>query len=733
MFQVYDSGDVYQVMKDLKQLLQQMSIEEKIGQLTQYNANLFIESDADITGPMSNMGLTSEDLKHVGSVLNFSNAKEVYEIQKKHLEEDRNKIPMMFMMDVIHGYRTIYPIPLALGCSFDIGLVEECTRMAAEEASAGGIQVTFTPMVDYVRDARWGRVMETCGEDVLLNSMMGSAQVKAFQNGDISHYGNLATCVKHFAGYGGAEAGRDYNSVELSEHALREFYLPAYKACIDAGADMLMPSFNTLNGVPSVANGWLMQNVLREEWDFDGVVISDFAAVRELMKHGVAENMKEAARLAFENGCHIEMCSGGYIGYLKELIEEGVFTEEQLDDAVLKVLKLKEKLGLFEDPYHGMDYEREDTLCLTPKNRALARKAASECAVLLKNDGILPLSDGIKKIALIGPMADTHELIGFWACRGKNEESVTIQEGIRNILPDAEIAVVRGCGNRWNDMDCAGFEDAIEAAKNADAVILCLGEPQNYSGEGNSRTDIRLPGVQNELALRVADANPNTVAVTFSGRPLDLSLLDAEIPAILHMWMPGTEGGNAVADLVFGKVNPSGKLSMSFPKSVGQCPIYYNHTKTGRAKPTNKEDIHVPYCSNYIDCGNLPLYSFGHGLSYSEFVYEEMRISSNELKADEKVIVTIIVRNISDRVGKETVMLYMRDVVASNARPIQQLAAFEKVEIQAGERKEIEFTIEEPMLRFWNNKHEFVSEPGVFEFSTGYADHLVLMKEIRLL
>ena len=719
-------------MKDLKKLIAQMTMEEKIGQLAQYNANLFIDSDADITGPMANLGLTQEDLKSVGSILNFKNAQEVYDIQKKHLEEDRNKIPMMFMMDVIHGYRTIYPIPLALGCSFDTKLVEDLSRMAAKEACAGGIQVTFTPMVDYVRDARWGRVMETCGEDVMLNGMMGAAQVKAFQDGDISKKDSLATCVKHYAAYGGAEAGRDYNTVELSEHALREFYLPAYKACIDAGVDMLMPSFNTLNGVPSVANDWLMQDVLREEWGFDGVVISDYNAVGELLKHGITDNMKDAAKLAFENGCHIEMCSSGYIRHLKELIEEGIFTEAQLDEAVLKVLELKDKLGLFEDPYHGMVPEKEDEACLTPENRALVRKAAAECAVLLKNDGVLPLSDDIKKIALIGPLADEHEIIGFWACRGDSNESVTIAQGIKNALLNAEITVVKGCGNQWDDKDTTGFAEAIEAAKNADAVILCLGEPQKYAGEGNSRIDIDLPGMQTELALAVAAVNKNTVAVTFSGRPLAITELDASIPAILHMWMPGTEGGNAVADLVFGKANPCGKLSMTFPKAVGQCPIYYNHTNTGRPKKVERENEHVPYCSNYIGCGNLPLYSFGHGLSYSEFVYEDLTLSANEMTAQDSIKVQITVRNNSNRSGKETVMLYMRDMVGSTARPIQQMIAFEKVEFEAGETKVVEFTIEEPMLRFWNNRNQFVSEPGTFEIATGYADHLIHKKNLVL-
>ena len=719
-------------MVDLKKLLAQMTLEEKIGQLAQYNANVLQDCGAEITGPRTELGLTKEQLKYVGSVLNFSSPLEVRQIQDKHLAEDRNKIPMVFMMDVIHGYRTIFPLPIALGCSFDTQLVEDCSRMAAKEATAGGVQVTFTPMVDYVRDARWGRVMETCGEDPLLNSMMGAAQVKAFQGGDMSKNENMATCVKHFAAYGGAEAGRDYNTVELSEHCLREYYLPAYKACIDAGAAMVMPSFNTLNGVPSIANPWLMQKLLREEWGFKGVVISDYNAVGELLIHGVAEDRKEAAKLAFENTCDMEMCSSTYCHHLPELIEEGVFTEAQVDEAVMRVLELKQKLGLFEDPYHGAaEVAEPEGVFLLPESRALVRKAAEDCAVLLKNNGVLPLSDQVKKIALIGPMADEHKIIGFWSCNGRNEESVTVRQGIEALLPEAEVTVVKGCGNLWDDTDRSGFAEAVEAAKNADAVILCLGEPQNYSGEGNSRIDIILPGVQNELAAAVAAVNANTAALTFSGRPLDLTALDKAVPAILHMWFPGTEAGSAAANLLFGKANPNGKLSMSFPKAVGQCPIYYNHTLTGRPK-TNAEEEHAGYTSNYIGCGNLPLYSFGHGLSYSNFVYESLELSASEMTADGSIQVDITVHNASDVPGKETVMLYMRDLVGSNARPVQQLIAFEKVKFGAGERKTVSFTVTEPMLRFWNNEQKHVSEPGAFELSAGYADHLILTKGFRL-
>lgn len=719
-------------MVNIHELLKQMTVEEKIGQLAQYNANVFLESSADITGPSVKLGLKKEDISKVGSCLNFQSVEEMRTIQDKHLAQDRNKIPVLFMMDVIHGYRTIYPIPLALGCSFDTTLVEECTKMAAKEASANGIQVTFTPMVDYVRDARWGRVMESCGEEPMLNALMGAAQVKAFQGDDLRNPDTLATCVKHFAAYGGVEAGRDYNAVELSEHTLREYYLPAYKACIDAGSTMIMPSFNSLNGIPAIANTWLMNKILKEEWGFNGVVISDYNAIGELLKHGVAEDKKEAARLAFSCGCDIEMCSSTYYHHLKEWIEEGVFTEQQLDDAVLRVLKLKEALGLFEDPYRDASTEKAAEVVLTAENRALVRKTATECAVLLKNDNILPFSDAVNKVAIIGPFADEHGIIGFWSCNGRDEESITVKDGIQKALPHAEITVVKGCGNHWDDTDESGFEAAVTAAKNADIVILCLGEPQTYSGEGNCRTDLTLPGPQERLAAAVTAVNPNTAAVLFNGRPLVLTQLNKTVPAILEMWFPGTEGGNAVADLLFGKANPSGKLTMSFPKAGGQCPIYYNHPSTGRPKNVNKEDIHCPYRSNYIDCGNQPLFPFGFGLSYSDISYESLTLDKEQITDTDSLRVTITVKNNSSRAAKETVQLYMRDVVGSNVRPIQQLIAFEKIRLAPGETKEIIFTVNESMLRFWNNEHQFVSEKGQFTLSTGCADRLLHTKEFSL-
>ena len=719
-------------MPDFKKLIDGMTIDEKIGQLLQYDAYYFIKSEAGITGPLQQLGLQKEDLYRVGNILNFKNADEMIRLQKAHLEGDRNKIPLLFMMDVIHGFRTIFPIPIALGASFDPELVEELSRMAATEAASAGVHVTFTPMVDYSRDARWGRLMESCGEEPMLTCLMGAAQIKGFHGKGIENDDTLATCVKHFAAYGGAEAGRDYNQVELSEHILREFYLPSYKACIDADTDMLMPSFNVLNGVPAVANSWLMKTILRDEWGYEGLVITDYNAIGELLVHGNAENLKDATAYAFKNKCDIDMCSNGYNKHLKELLDEGIISEEELDCSVMKVLKLKEKLGLFENPYRAASRENEINTCLSEENRKLARKGANECAVLLKNNGVLPFKNNVKKVAVIGPFADEHKIIGFWFCHGEADESVTVAEGIKNKLPDAEIKVAKGCSPLWGETDRDGFNEAIEAAKNADIVILCLGEPQDYSGEGNSRTNLDLPGVQNELVEEIVKVNPNTAVLLFTGRPLAITKLDSIAPAILNMWFPGTEGGNAAADLLFGDVNPSAKITMTFPKTVGQCPIYYNHTNTGRPVPKEVDGKHLPYMSNYIDCGNLPLYSFGYGLSYSNFVYEDMKLSDTEMTMDGEITVDITVYNDSDREGKETVQLYMRDMVASTARPVQQLIAFEKVNFKPYERKMVKFTVKEPMLRFWNNDNEFVSEKGLFKLSVGYADNMIFTKDFYL-
>ena len=715
----------------LQALLDSMTIREKVGQLVQCNAGQFIQNDMEITGPEGEM-LPTEDLNRVmGSVLTFEDAAQARALQERHLAADPKKIPLLLMLDVIHGLRTTYPIPLAMGCSFDDDLMAECADMARKESAACGVHVTFNPMVDTARDARWGRILETSSEEPLLNSRMGAAVVRATQGEDLSRPENVACCVKHFAAYGAPEGGRDYNTVDLSERTLREVYLPAYKACLDAGARLIMPSFNALNGIPSVANRWLMNRVLREEWGFRGVVISDYNAVGELVAHGVAENLKDAVRLSMLAGCDIDMVRNAYYLHLEDLVRDGVVPEEMLDRAVMRVLKLKNELGLFENPWHGADEEAEKKLYLCPAHREIARRAAEESAVLLKNEGILPLSDRIRKAALIGPFADERHLVGFWSRPGAWKDAVTLPEGIRALLPDLELIIERGCGAEIGDTDESGIDRAVEAARSAEAVILALGEPENDSGEGRSRATLTLPGPQMTLARRVLAANPNTAVILFNGRPLELTELDALAPAILEMWYPGTEAGNAAARLLFGRANPCGKLSAGMPRSVGQYPMPYNRMNTGRPKPQPDSQA-FPFTSCYLDTPNLPLYSFGHGLSYTTFAYESLTLDRSVMRPEESVRVTIRVRNTGERAGKEVVQLYLRDPVASVVRPVQQLIDYRKILLEPGEAKEVIFTVTEEQLRFWDFDCAWHSEPGTFELSTGYADHLLLTQTFIL-
>ncbi len=717
--------------KELRSLMNSLSLDEKVGQLVQCNAGQFIENNMEMTGPEGRL-LPKEDLNRVmGSVLTFEDAAQAKALQDQHLAADPKKIPLLLMLDVIHGLRTTYPIPLAMGCSFDDDLLAECADMARKEAAACGVHVTFNPMVDTARDARWGRILETNSEEPLLNSRMGAALVRATQGNDLRKDENIACCVKHFAAYGGAEAGRDYNTVELSERLLREAYLPAYKACTDAGVRMVMPSFNSLNGIPSVANTWLMNQVLRQEWGFDGVVISDYNAVGELVPHGVAEDLKDAVHKAMDAGCDIDMVSNTYYLYLADLVRQGVVSEEQLDQAVWRVLKLKNDLGLFENPYHGADEAREKEIYLCPTHREIARRAAEESAVLLKNEGILPLRRDLKKIALIGPFAEERHLVGFWSRPGAWKDAITLPEGIRAILPEMEIITERGCGAEIGDTDESGIEEAARAAREADAVILALGEPENDSGEGRSRADLTLPGMQVKLARRIIEENPNTVTVLFNGRPLVLTELAEISPALLEMWYPGTEAGLAASRLLFGFANPCGKLSVSLPRGVGQYPLYYNRMNTGRPKPQPDTQA-FRFTSCYLDMPNLPLYPFGYGLSYTSFEAESMTLDHEEMKSDETLKVTVRVSNKGTAAGKEVVQLYLRDKAASVVRPVQQLIDYRKIALAPGETADVVFEVREEQLRFWNFECRFVSEPGEFELSTGYADHLILTQSFSL-
>ena len=715
----------------LQNLLDSMTLEEKVGQLVQCNAGQFIANSLGITGP-DGEELPAEDLNRVmGSVLTFENAKQARALQDKHLAADPKKIPLLLMLDVIHGLRTTYPIPLAMGCSFDDDLMAECADMARKEAAACGVHVTFNPMVDTARDPRWGRILETNSEEPLINARMGAALVRVTQGDDLSDPENVACCVKHYAAYGAPEAGRDYNTVELSERVLRETYLPAYKACVDAGVRLVMPSFNALNGIPSVANKWLMNKVLRGEWGFKGVVISDYDAVGELVSHGLAKDMRDAARLAMDAGCDIDMVKNAYYLHLADLVRDGAVSETAVDEAVMRVLRLKNELGLFENPYHGADEEKEKEIYLCPAHREIARRAAEESAVLLKNEGILPLSRQVKRVALIGPFAEETHLNGFWSRPGAEQDTVTIPEGIRNLMPETELNIERGCGAEIGDTDESGIPAAAATAREADAVILVLGEPENDSGEGRSRADLTLPGPQMKLARAVIGANPNTAVVLFNGRPLVLTELAEIAPALLEMWYPGTEAGNGLARLLWGDANPCGKLSAGLPRTTGQVPNPYNRTNTGRPKP-QPDNQAFPFSSCYLDTPNLPLYSFGYGLSYTSFAYESLTIDRPSIRNGETLRVKVRVRNTGNREGKETVQLYMRDLVASVVRPVQQLIDYKKISLAPGESREVEFTVTEEQLRFWNFDCELVSEPGEFELSTGFADHLLLTKRFEL-
>ena len=710
----------------IEELLSKMSLKEKIFQLEQFNSVLLKPlAGWDATGPMKDLKLEEEDLRYTGSVLNSMGAERMKDIQTEFLKKNDNHIPLAFMHDVIHGYRTIYPINLGLACSFNLDLMRDCAEMAATEAVLDGVNVTFAPMVDLARDARWGRVMETSGEDPYLNSLIAKATVEGFKKGGI------ATCVKHFAAYGGAVAGKDYAEVDMSEYTLREYYLSAYKAAIDAGVDMVMPSFNVLNGIPATGNAWLLKDILREEWGFDGVIVSDYGAVWELFVHGYAEDEKDAAYKALTAGVDIEMCSTMYAQNLSKLLQEGKIKESQINKAVFRILKLKEKLGLFENPYRFADAHKAKETFLCKKHRTLARKAVEESAVLLKNDDILPLSKDTKSVAVIGPHGDTGHVLGWWLCGGLAEETITVCKGLRGYNKNLDVRYAKGCEIGWNNTDESHISEAVELAKNSEAVVLCLGEKEEESGESNSKTNLDLAEVQYKLLDAVLAVNKNVVVLLFTGRPLACTRLHAKAPAILNVWWPGTECGNAVANLLFGDVSPSGKLTMTFPYSSGQCPVYYNHYQTGRPSPYGRYDI--LHATRYLDTPNEPLYPFGYGLSYSNFTYSEVGLSSNVMKRGGEIIASIMVTNTGAYKAKETVQLYIRDVAGSHVRPIKELKGFEKVELDAGESKKITFSITEEMLAFYGAGMERNAEKGKFYVYIGKDSNVDSYQEFELL
>lgn len=729
----------------LMALLKDMSLKEKIGQMMQLDVSCF-KNEGPVTGSEVDQGISGEDLTLAGSILGAIGAQEIKGLQKRCMEKQPHHIPVVFMADIINGYKTIFPIPLALGCTFSQEDARTAGDVMARESAADGLHVTFAPMVDLVRDARWGRVMESTGEDPYLNSRMAESMVRGIQ-GEGEHYeGHLGACTKHFAAYGAPTAGKEYNNVELSERTLREDYLPAYQAAVDAGSTMMMTSFNTLDRIPATGNQWLMRKILREEMGFEGVLVSDYNAIGELMTHGVAEDKKEAARQALEAGTDLDMMSGCYMSSLEELVKEGTIREELIDEAVLRILKLKNKLGLFEDPYRGLEGQSGIREIFTEENRAKARKAAGDSMVLLENqEGFLPLKKQ-EKVAFIGPYAEDKHILGAWSFFGDIEQAVTCRQGIEE--KGARAVFEKGCGMVNPGQTLYGFrynmtgtesreetealiEKAAKTAAECDKVVLLIGEAPIQTGEGSSRGDITIPEVQKKLLDAVTKANKNTGAVVFAGRPLDLREVREKTKAILYAWMPGTEGGHAVADILYGDVEPQGRLSMSLPWSVGQVPVFYGELSTGR-HIEDGEWVENRFLSRYSDMPNQPLYPFGYGLGYTEFSYSEVKLDKEEICMGESLQVSITVKNTGRRRGTETVQLYVTDKVGSVARPMRQLKGFTKLTLEPGESKDAVFTLTSEDLKFYTRSMEYKAEPGDFIVWAGADSRTKNGKQFKL-
>ncbi|MFC1493067.1 glycoside hydrolase family 3 N-terminal domain-containing protein, partial [candidate division KSB1 bacterium] len=625
----------------------------------------------------------------------------------------------------IHGYRTIFPVPLGESCSWEPDLVQRTSAMAAKEARASGIHWTFAPMVDIARDSRWGRVAEGSGEDPYLGSVLAAAKVRGFQGDDISSAVSIAACLKHYAAYGGANAGREYHSVDVSEKNLREIYLPPFKAGVDAGARTLMSAFNTINGVPATANTFLLREILRGEWGFDGMVVSDWASINELIVHGYAEDKSQAAAQAVKAGIDMDMMGDVYQKNIPQLVRDGVIPERMLDEAVLRILKLKSDLGLFEDPY--VDENLENEVILSEDNIALARESARKSMVLLKNENsLLPLDKNISSIAVIGPLADNKDdLLGTWKCQGNRDDVVTVLEGIRNAVSSVTtIRFAEGCEVR--DNNTGGFSEAVGIARRSDVVITVVGESAIMSGEAASRSSLDLPGVQKELLHELYNTGKPVIVILMAGRPLSIPWTAENIPAILEAWHPGIQGGIAVADVLFGDFNPSGKLTVSFPVNAGQEPVYYNQENTGRPAGRSK------WTSKYIDIPNEPVYPFGYGLSYTTFEYSNLQLSTDSIMPDGNITVSAEITNTGESAGDEIVQLYIRDMVASVVRPVKELKGFTKIHLEPGERKTVEFILDTEHLGFYNQQMKFVVEPGEFRVWIGWNSAEGLEENFRV-
>jgi beta-glucosidase len=702
-------------------LLAKMTVEEKVGQLN------FIVGETIVTGPTMHTAESKrfdEQIKKgtITGLFNVYGAAYTARLQKIAIEESRLGIPLLFGADIIHGFKTVTPIPLAEAASWDIALIERSARMAAEEATSAGISMTFAPMVDISRDPRWGRVSEGAGEDPYLGSMIAAARVRGFQGKDLADPATLAACVKHFAAYGDAEGGRDYNTVDVSKRALYETFFPPFKAAIEAGAASLMPSFNELDGIPATANKFLLQDILKTEWKYNGLIISDYGAVGETINHGIAADGKQAAEICLEAGTDLDMMSFLYLTQIPQLVKDGKVETKNLDDAVRRVLKLKFDLGLFDNPYLYSDAAREKRTVRAKTNLETARDIARKSIVLLKNsNGLLPLKKDYNTIAVIGPLAANKEdMNGSWSFFGESNDPVSFLEGIKlKVSPKTNVLHHAGCN--LYDNDKSGFEAAVATAKKADVIVMVVGESAVMNGEGASRGILDLPGVQEDLVKAIAATGKPVVVTLVNGRPLTLEWIQENIPAIVETWTLGSETGNAVADVLFGDYNPSGKLPMSFPRSLGQIPVYYNHKNTGRPYHGKNDEpaSQRQYISKYRDIRNTPLYPFGFGLSYSTFEYSDIRLSSASLKKGGSLEVTVDVSNKSSRDGEEVIQLYVRDLVGSVTRPVKELKGFQKMMIRAGETKTVSFTLKESDLSFYRADMSWGTEPGRFEVFVG--------------
>ena len=689
-------------------LLARMTLQEKLGQLQQLDSVPNVWRVRDEHRDLIPRGL-------VGSFLNVRGARNINEAQRMAVSQSRLKIPLLFGFDVIHGYRTIFPIPLGEASSWDPAAVERSAEIAATEAAATGLRWTFAPMVDIARDPRWGRILEGSGEDPYLGAVMARARVRGFQGDDPSAADRILACAKHWVAYGAAEGGRDYNSVDLSEQTLRTMYFPPFRAALEAGAGSVMSSFNTINGVPASANPFTLTQVLRKEWHFDGLVVSDYESVKELLAHGVAVDGADAARQALMAGIDVEMVSRLFGNHLPRLVEQGLVPRSVLDEAVRRVLRIKFRVGLFERPY--ADEAREANVVGAREHRAAAREIAGRSLVLLKNDqNVLPLKPRIRSIAVLGPLADDRDApLSPWRGDGRVEDVVTLLAGIQAGAagrPGMTVAHARGCKIEGGSTD--GFAEAVRLARQAELAIVAVGEASAMSGEAASRSSLDLPGHQLDLVKAVHATGTPTIVVLYSGRPLTIGWVADHVPAILEAWLPGTEGGNAITDVLLGNVNPGAKLPVTFPRVVGQVPLYYNHLNTGRPPMADNR-----YTSKYLDVPTEPLFTFGHGLSYTRFQLSNLKLSRRDIPPDGRLAVSVDVRNIGDRPGDEVVQLYIRDLVASVVRPVKELAGFERVSLQAGETKPVRFELGPERLGLYNGQLQFVVEPGEFRVTVG--------------